>query len=175
MGKRKVNVRRYERKNGTPVRGYTKEVDNLRDYEPLSDKWFERMREKKRVLAEEKEELRELEGTFKELDTDGKFRERKLLKKINDDIDDPKEVLGKMSKKVDNLSVKKAGVGKELSTLKKEIKPLRSEIRAAKIAGVKAKAKTKRSKSPKSQEEEVYGRKARIQRGRAKRSKGRKG
>ena len=99
------------------------------------------MQEKKRVLEEEKEELRELEGEFKELDTDRKLRERKLLKKINDDIDDPKEVLGKMSKKVDNLSVKKAGVGKELTTLKKEIKPLRTEIRAAKIAGLRTKTK----------------------------------
>ena len=141
MGKRKVNVRRYERTDGTPVRGYTKEVDNLKDYEPLSDEWVERMREKKRMLAEEKEELRELKGTFKELDTDGKLRERKLLRKINDDIDDPKEVLGKMSNKVDNLSVKKAGVKKELTTLKKEIKPLHTEIRAAKIAGLRAKSK----------------------------------
>ncbi len=53
MAKRKVNVKGYKRKDGTQVRGYTKELDNLKDYEPLSDGWVKRISKKDLILSED--------------------------------------------------------------------------------------------------------------------------
>ena len=50
MAKRKINVKGYKRKDGTPVRGYTKKIDN---YEPFSDGWVERLSEKDLILSED--------------------------------------------------------------------------------------------------------------------------
>jgi len=76
--------------------------------EPLSDEWAKGFEEKRKKLNEEKKEQNELKETVKELKSIKKLNEKKLLRKINDGIDDLKEKLGKMSDKVDNMSVKKS-------------------------------------------------------------------
>ena len=51
MAKRKINVRSYKRRDGTPVKGYTKEIDEF--YGPLSEGWVESINKKDMTLSED--------------------------------------------------------------------------------------------------------------------------
>ena len=128
MGKRTVPVRSYDKQDGTHVRSHKRRIDDikssLRGYEPLSDDWVEKMKEADELHKEEEDIAKSLGKTIKQLQAEKKSEEKKLIKNINDDIDDSEQELGKKSNLVDDLSIDVYDKKDHLGEKKKNMKQL---------------------------------------------------
>ena len=145
--KRNVDVRHYFRKDGTSVRHHKRSIDDLSQYDPLTEEWVEKLGEKKALFKESSDISENLEKNVKEMESANKKEQGELSNKITDQVDDSEEKLGKMSDKIDNRSVEKFKTNTQLQDERSEAHHLDSEIKAAKkVAKKKVKKQAKESK-----------------------------
>jgi hypothetical protein len=131
----------------TTVRRHNRKIDDLSQYDPLSEEWVEKMNEKSKALIQSTDTSKVLEKNIKEMESANKKEEAGLSSKLEDSIDDSEAVLGKMSDKIDNRSVEKFKDNTKLQDEKGETHHLQSEINAAKkVAKKKVKKQAKESK-----------------------------
>lgn len=115
MGKRNVNVRSYERTDGTPVRGHSREIENIK--------------KRQEELQMQKDIGSSLENFQKKMESEKKKDHKELEKKITDKTDDSETVLGKLSNSVDDKSVDQFKTKEKLTETKKQIKKLDKSIK----------------------------------------------
>ena len=115
MGKRNVNVRSYERTDGTPVREHSRKIENIK--------------KRQEELQATKDIEDGLERFQKKMDSEKKKDQKELTKKITDKVDDSEAVLGNLSNSVDDKSVEQFKTKEKLTDTKKQIKQLDKSIK----------------------------------------------
>ncbi len=120
MGKRKINVDSYERTDGTPVRGHSREIENIKK------------RQEELQMAKNVEDS--LERFQKKIESEKKKDHKELTKKMTDKVDDSEAVLGRLSNSVDDKYVEQFTTKEKLNETKKQIKKLDKSIKKDKKA-----------------------------------------
>jgi len=107
----------YRKKNGTQVRGTV-----------VNPELYGNIRRKKILQKEKTIEMKDALREMRLDKTTKRKKQRELLKKINDKIDDSEQELGKISNNVDDLTLDILGNKKELREIKREKKEATREL-----------------------------------------------